>query len=71
MSTAAADRLNEILHGANPVKVADVRIERFDMTPTVVRKRFESARTIEVNDHGMGAEQPDGSWLWVANQTSR
>lgn len=69
MNAAAADRLEDILRGANPVRVATVRIDHYPMTASLVKQRFQAAKNVEVNDHGMGAEQPDGSWLWVEATT--
>lgn len=65
MNAAAAQRLEDIIRGANPVRVAKVRIDHYPMTASLVKQRFEAAKNFEINEHGMGAEQPDGSWLWL------
>ena len=67
MNAAAAQRLEDILRGANPVRVATVRIDHYPMTSALVKQRFEAAKNVEVNDHGMGAEQPNGDWLWITD----
>lgn len=65
MNAAAADRLEDMLRGRNLVTVKTVRVDTCPMVPSLVRQRFQGSRHIEINDHGMGAEQPEGSWLWV------
>lgn len=67
MDAAAAARLDAILRSAGgaPVDVASVQITRYPLTPGLIRQRVESARAVEVHADGIGALQPDGTWLWI------
>lgn len=69
MDAATETRLAELIGGASPVRVTAVRMEHYPMTSSLVRERFATARRIEINEHGMGAEQRDGTWLWVEATT--
>ncbi len=68
MNAIAAEKLDGLLQGRNPVCVQVVRLNTMPMTPAVVRSKFAAAGQIEVNEHGMGMLQPDGSWLWVGEE---
>lgn len=70
MNAAAADRLDAILRSAGgaPVEVAMVQIQRYPLTPGLLRQRVEAARAVEVHADGIGALQPDGTWLWIDTQ---
>lgn len=65
MNAAAAQRLEELLRGRNPVRVKSVTIDGFDIVPSLVRKKFEDAKSVEINEHGMGAELSNGTWIWI------
>lgn len=68
MNAAAAARLEDLIGGANPVRVDLVQIQECDMTPSLIRQRFDAAKVIEINEAGMGAKCADGSWLWLGTQ---
>ncbi len=68
MNAAAAARLDDLIGGANPVRVDLVQIQECDMTPSLIRQRFAAATCIDINEAGMGAKNADGSWLWIGTQ---
>jgi hypothetical protein len=66
MNAAAAAQLEELIRGRNPVQVKSVSIRVIgEMVPSVLRQKFAAARAVEFYEDGMGAQQEDGSWLWV------
>lgn len=66
MNAAAAERLNGLIGTAASAPVMRVTVtEPYHMTAGLVRKIFTEAAHLEINEHGMGARQPDGSWLWL------
>ena len=71
MNAAAQAQLEEIIRGANPVRVAEITIRRFPMTCNLVRERFEKGHNYQVNDEGVGVELPNGDWLWVGAEDQR
>lgn len=50
------------------MRVDLVQIQECDMTPSLIRQRFDAAKVIEINEAGMGAKCADGSWLWLGTQ---
>ena len=68
MNAAAANKLEEMIRGANPVWVKEVTIREFPMVVTLVRERFERGSVFEVNEGGVGVRLANGDWLWVAGE---